>query len=168
MTTHRLLHERLETFSFAGIQPGGLRSDDSERGTNVSNHFVLEKGNPAEGFADAHVTVEREYRTATVHQGYIEPHSATALWNKDGELTVWCSSQGHFAIRDNTALVLGIPVSQIKVIPLEIGGGFGGKLSAYLEAVAAVLSKKSGQPVKMTMNRAEVFEGNRALHQAAT
>ena len=154
-----LLHERLETFSFAGIQPGGLRSDDSERGTNVSNHFVLEKGSPAEGFASAHVTVEREYRTATVHQGYIEPHSATALWNKDGELTIWCSSQGHFAIRDNTALVLGIPVSQIKVIPLEIGGGFGGKLSAYLEAVAAVLSKKSGQPVKMTMNRAEVFEG---------
>ena len=45
-----LLHERLETFSFAGIQPGGLRSDDSERGTNVSNHFVLEKGSPAEGF----------------------------------------------------------------------------------------------------------------------
>ena len=154
-----LLHERLETFSFAGIQPGGLRSDDSERGTNVSNHFVLEKGSPAEGFANAHVTVEREYRTATVHQGYIEPHSATALWNKDGELTIWCSSQGHFAIRDNTALVLDIPVSQIKVIPLEIGGGFGGKLSTYLEAVAAILSKKSGQPVKMTMNRAEVFEG---------
>ena len=154
-----LLHERLETFSFAGIQPGGLRSDDSEKGSNVSNHFVLEKGNPAEGFADAHVTVEREYRTATVHQGYIEPQSATALWNKDGELTIWCSSQGHFAIRDNTALVLDIPVSQIKVIPLEIGGGFGGKLSTYLEAVAALLSKKSGQPVKMTMNRAEVFEG---------
>ena len=111
------------------------------------------------GFANGDVTVEREYRTATVHQGYIEPHSATALWNKDGELTVWCSSQGHFAIRDNTALILDIPVSQVKVIPLEIGGGFGGKLSTYLEAVAAVLSKKSGQPVKMTMNRAEVFEG---------
>ena len=154
-----LLHERLETFSFAGIQPGGLRSDDSEKGTNVSNHFVLEKGSPAEGFANAHITVEREYRTATVHQGYIEPHSATALWNKDGELTIWCSSQGHFAIRDNTALVLDIPVSRIKVIPLEIGGGFGGKLSTYLEAVSAILSKKSGQPVKMTMNRAEVFEG---------
>ena len=154
-----LLHERLETFSFAGIQPGGLRSDDSEKGSNVSNHFVLEKGNHAEGFADAHVTVEREYRTATVHQGYIEPQSATALWNKDGEVTIWCSSQGHFAIRDNTALVLDIPVSRIKVIPLEIGGGFGGKLGTYLEAVAALLSKKSGQPVKMTMNRAEVFEG---------
>ena len=154
-----LLHERLETFSFAGIQPGGLRSNDSEKGSNVSNHFVLEKGNPAEGFADAHITVEREYRTATVHQGYIEPQSATALWNKDGEVTIWCSSQGHFAIRDNTALVLDIPVSRIKVIPLEIGGGFGGKLGTYLEAVAALLSKKSGQPVKMTMNRAEVFEG---------
>ena len=155
-----LLHERLETFSLAGIQPGDCSPhDDEQKGSNVSNHFVLEKGDLAKGFADAHVTVEREYRTATVHQGYIEPHSATALWNRDGEVTIWCSSQGHFAIRDNTALILDIPVSQVKVIPLEIGGGFGGKLSTYLEAVAAVLSKKSGQPVKMTMNRAEVFEG---------
>ena len=121
-----LLHERLETFSFAGIQPGGLRSEeDGEKGSNVSNHFVLEKGNLAEGFAEADVTVEREYRTATVHQGYIEPHSATALWNRDGEVTIWCSSQGHFAIRDNTALILDIPVSQVKVIPLEIGAGSG-------------------------------------------
>ena len=155
-----LVHERLETFSFAGIQPGGLRSEeDSSKGTNVSNHFVLEKGDPAKGFDAAHETVEREFRTATVHQGYIEPHSATALWNKDGELTIWCSSQGHFAIRDNTALILDIPVSRVKVIPMEIGGGFGGKLSTYLEAVAAILSRKSGQPVKMTMNRTEVFEG---------
>ena len=156
-----LLHERLDSFSLAGIQPGGLRSeDDSRKGTNVSNHFILEKGDPEEGFANAHVVVEREYRTSTVHQGYIEPHSATALWNAaDKELTVWCSSQGHFAIRDNTALILGIPVSKIRVINMEIGGGFGGKLTTYLEAVAGILSQKSGQPVKITMNRADVFEG---------
>lgn len=155
-----LLHERLETFSYTGILAGGLRSeDDPRKSTNISNHFVLESGNIEKGFADADVIVEREYRTATVHQGYIEPHSSTAYWNAHDELTIWCSSQGHFAIRDNTALILGMPVSKIKIIPMEIGGGFGGKLNTYLEPVAALLSKKSGQPVKISMNRADVFQG---------
>ena len=93
-----------------------------------------------------------------MHQGYIEPHSATAMWGEDGKLTIWCSSQGHFQIRDLTSLVLGVPVSQIRLIQIDIGGGFGGKTVIYLEPVAAALSKKSGRPVKISMSRAEVFE----------
>ena len=62
-------------------------------------------------------------------------------------------------VRDYTADRLGVPVSQVKVIPLEIGGGFGGKTEIYLEPVAALLSKKTGHPVKMVMSRQEVFEG---------
>ena len=93
-----------------------------------------------------------------MHQGYIEPQNAAAWWSPDDRLTVWCSSQGHFGIRDNTARVLGLPVSQVKVVPMEIGGGFGGKLPIYLEPIAAVLSKKSGRPVKMVMDRTEVLE----------
>ena len=73
-------------------------------------------------------------------------------------MTIWCSSQGHFGIRDQVSTLLGIPVSKIKVVPMEIGGGFGGKLRTYLEPVAALLSKKSGRPVKMAMTRAEVLE----------
>jgi len=154
-----ILHERLANSTDANIRPGGLRDDDdTEKATNISNHFVFELGDPGQGFKDADVIVEREFRTATVHQGYIEPHSATAMWGEDGKLTVWCSSQGHFQIRDLTGLVLGVPVSQIKVVPMEIGGGFGGKTVIYLEPVAAVLSKKSGRPVKVSMGRAEVFE----------
>ncbi|MCH2506437.1 MAG: molybdopterin-dependent oxidoreductase, partial [Dehalococcoidia bacterium] len=154
-----ILHERLANSTDANIRPGGLRDDDdTEKATNISNHFVFELGDPGQGFKDADVIVQREFRTATVHQGYIEPHSATAMWGEDGKLTVWCSSQGHFQIRDLTGLVLGVPVSQIKVVPMEIGGGFGGKTVIYLEPVAAVLSKKSGRPVKVSMGRAEVFE----------
>ena len=105
--------------------------------------------------------VEREFTTKPVHQGYIEPHSATAQWNPDDSVTIWCSSQGHFALRDHTSVVLGISVSKVKVIPMEIGGGFGGKGQGgcYLEPVAAALARKSGQPVKLTMTRTEVFEG---------
>ena len=154
-----VLHERLANLENANIRPGGLRDDDdTEKATNISNHFFFELGDTDQGFKDADIVVEREFRTATVHQGYIEPHSATAMWGEDGKLTIWCSSQGHFQIRDLTGLVLGVPVSQIKVIPMEIGGGFGGKTVIYLEPVAAVLSKKTGRPVKVSMGRAEVFE----------
>ena len=154
-----VLHERLANSQNVNIRPGGLRDDDDAgKATNISNHFVFELGDAGKGFKEADIIVEREYRTATVHQGYIEPHSATAMWGEDGKLTVWCSSQGHFQIRDLTSLVLGIPVSQIKVVPMEIGGGFGGKTVIYLEPVAAALSKKAGRPVKISMARPEVFE----------
>ena len=96
--------------------------------------------------------------TSTVHQGYIEPQNATALWNQDGQLTIWCSTQGSFGVRDQVAEILEIPVSQIRVIPMEIGGGFGGKNGVYLEPLAALLSKKSGsRPVKMTMSARDVL-----------
>ena len=155
-----VLHERLATLSNPNLRPGGLRSeDDTGQGSNVANHFVFDIGDLEKGFQEADVVVEREYRTKAVHQGYIEPQSATALWNADGNLTIWCSSQGHFNVRDQTASILSIPISKVRVIPLEIGGGFGGKTLVYLEPVAAALSQKTGRPVKVTMSRTEVFEG---------
>ena len=154
-----VVHERLETLANPSIRPGGLRSDDGNgKRSNIANHFVFEIGDVESGFQEADVIVEREFNTQTVHQGYIEPHTATALWNADGNLTIWCSSQGHFNVRDYTANVLGIPVSKIKVVPMEIGGGFGGKITPYLEPVVGILSRKTGHPVKLTMTRTEVFE----------
>ena len=158
-----ILHDSLETLSNPGMMAGmagALRSDeDAGNGTNIASHYLFEVGELEKGFQEADVIVEQEYTTETVHQGYIEPQNATALWNADGNLTIWCSSQGHFGIRDFTAGILGIPISKVKVIPMEIGGGFGGKTLVYLEPVAALLSKKTGHPVKLTMSRTEVFEG---------
>lgn len=127
--------------------------------SNIAEHFRFEMGDVKAGFAKADVVVEREFDTATVHQGYIEPHNATVLWNNDGRVNVWCSTQGAFVVRDTTACILDLPVSRVKVTPLEIGGGFGGKIPVYLEPVAALLSKKSGRPVKLVMSRKDVFEG---------
>ena len=100
------------------------------------------------------------FRSASVHQGYIEPQNGTAFWNVDGQLDVWCSTQGAFTVRAALADVLRHPVSKIKVTPMEMGGGFGGKIPIYNEPLAALLSKKSGQPVKVVMNRVEVFEAS--------
>ena len=126
--------------------------------SNIAEHFRHVMGDVEAGFAEADVVVEREFDTATVHQGYIEPHNATALWNNDGRISIWCSTQGSFVVRDATAAVLDIPVSQVKVTPMEIGGGFGGKIPIYMEPVAALLSKKTGRPVKILMPRQAVFE----------
>jgi CO/xanthine dehydrogenase Mo-binding subunit len=126
--------------------------------SNIASHSQHKRGDLDKGFAEAAVIVEREFRTSTVHQGYIEPHNATAMYNADGQLTIWTSTQAAFNERDQIAEILQIPVSKIRVIPMEIGGGFGGKNGVYLEPVAALLSKKSGhRPVKMTMSYSEVL-----------
>ena len=145
-----LLHADLTTESLG--QPTGKHS-------NIAKHFRFEKGDIAQGFAQSAAIVEREFHTATVHQGYIEPQNATAIWSLDGHITVWCSTQGSFTVRQQIAELLLVPQGHVKVVPMEIGGGFGGKISVYLEPVAAVLSKKSGRPVKLIMSRADVFEG---------
>lgn len=145
-----LLHEDLRTDSMGKL---------GDKPTNVAVHLHFEKGDLKQGFAEADVIVEREFRTASVHQGYIEPHACVALWNEDGRLKIWDSTQGSFTARAQTAEILKIPVSQVVVTPCEIGGGFGGKIAVYLEPVAAMLSKKCGRPVKLVMQRDEVFQG---------
>jgi CO/xanthine dehydrogenase Mo-binding subunit len=125
--------------------------------TNIAGRMELRRGDLDKGFADADVVVEREFKTATVHQGYIEPHACVARVGADGQVLVWCSTQGPFLVRDQCAAILSIEASKIKVIPSEIGGGFGGKIPVYLEPIAITLSRKTGHPVKMVMTRDEVF-----------
>ena len=151
-----LLHEEMTTrFRVERF----ARGDDTGVKSNIAGHIQHRLGDVEAGFRQADVIVEREFTTQSVHHGYIEPHVSTASWSPDGHLTIWTSTQGAFAIRSSTAAILGIPESQVKVIPMEIGGGFGGKAVTYLDPVAAVLAKKSGRPVKIVMTRQEVFEG---------
>ncbi len=125
--------------------------------SNVAAEMLYEKGDVAAGFAEADVVVDREFTFGVVHQGYIETHNASAHWLKDGHLHVWCSSQGAFTIRQELADLLEHPITKIHVYPMEIGGGFGGKTTVYLEPLAAVMSRHTGHPVKMSMDRAEVL-----------
>ncbi len=131
--------------------------DTSGSPSNIAATPRFERGDVEAGFAEADVIVESQHRVPTAHQGYIEPHACTATVNTDGKTTIWCCTQGHFEVRSLTARVLGESVGNIKVIPSEIGGGFGGKTIVYLEPLAAKLSRLSGRPVKMTMSREEVF-----------
>ena len=145
-----ILHEDQKTLELG---------QQTDKVSNIVNHFQHKLGEPESGFAEADVIIEREFDTATVHQGYIEPHNATAMWNEEGHLSIWTSTQGAFVVQRQVAEVLGISVSQVSVTPCEIGGGFGGKISVYLEPVAAILSRDAGRPVKLIMSRIEEFEG---------
>src|SRR6266851_6212729 len=110
--------------------------EDGDKQTNVAQHYQFKRGDVAAGFKAADYVVEREFKTAMVHQGYIEPHNAVAIYSADGHGTIYCSTQGTFAVRSLSAAVLGMPEGKIKVVPAEIGGGFGGKLVVYYEPIA--------------------------------
>jgi CO/xanthine dehydrogenase Mo-binding subunit len=146
-----LLHETQYTQGVGG---------KPEKPSNIAKRTVLNRGDLEAGFAEADVIVEGRYLTQPVHQGYIEPHACVASMSADGQGEVWCSSQGQFVIRALSAKLLGMEMADIKVTPAEIGGGFGGKTTVYLEPVALALSKQCGAPVKMTMTRDEVFRAS--------
>ena len=130
-----------------------------DRASNVSKRVGFEIGDLDVGFAEADEIVEKHYRTAPIHQAYIEPQACLANWEGGGKAELWSSSQGHFAVRSLTAKLTGMTIGDLKVNPAEIGGGFGGKTIVYLEPVALTLSKLSGHPVRMNMSREEVFKG---------
>jgi len=135
-----------------GVEPAPARP------SNVSKRIEFKLGDTEAGFAAADEIVELSFKTAPVHQGYIEPHGCLARFDADGQGEIWASSQGHFVVRAYTARLLDMNIGDVLVHPAEIGGGFGGKTVVYIEPVAALLSRKTGHPVKIVMSREDVFK----------
>ena len=128
--------------------------------SNIAGKLEHKLGDVEAGFKQADVIIERTFKTKPVHQGYIETHSCLVSVGKDGNATVWSSSQGQFMVRAMCAYLTGLEQSDIRAIPAEIGGGFGGKTIVYLEPVALVLARMSGRPVKIVMSREDVFRAS--------
>ena len=143
-----LLHDDVFT---AGVSP------KPEKPSNVAKRVEFILGDVDAAMKTAEVVVEGRYTTKPVHQAYIEPHACVASVSGDGQAQVWCSSQGQFMVRAYCAKLLGMELSDIRVMPAEIGGGFGGKTLVYLEPLALALSRRSGRPVRMVMSREDVF-----------
>ena len=146
-----LLHDDIFT---TGVTP------KPEKPSNTVQRVQMQLGDPDAAFKDADVIVERSFKTKAVHQGYIEPHAVVAEWSEDGQCRIWCSSQGHFMVRTLTARLLKMEVAQIRVMPAEIGGGFGGKTIIFIEPTAVLLARKAERPVRIVMSRDEVFRGS--------
>jgi CO/xanthine dehydrogenase Mo-binding subunit len=128
------------------------------KAVNVSQQAKFQKGDVARGFAESDLVLENTYRVPMVHQGYLEPHAVLAEWDSAGQLTLWASTQGSFNTRSEVADVLGIPENRIRVVPVECGGGFGGKIRALCEPITAILARVTGRPVRYVMSRREELE----------
>src|SRR6202044_28834 len=149
-----LLHDNIFT---AGIEP------KPEKPSNIAKVVRFAKGEVEAGFREADVVIERRFTTKPVHQGYIEPHACLVSVGPDGQTIIYSSSQGQFMVRAYPSRICGADIANIRAIPAEIGGGFGGKTIIYLEPLAYMLSKKSGRPVKIVMSRQE----GRSYHRGA-
>jgi CO/xanthine dehydrogenase Mo-binding subunit len=141
------------------IRPGaGDHSVPDGAPPNVVRHFDFGHGDVEAGFAAADLVREARYLTEATHQGYIEPHACVGQLGADGKGEMWVCTQGQWYIRRMCAVVLGLDAAQLRVTPSEIGGGFGGKTTIFMEPLALALSRKAGgRPVKLVMSRSEVL-----------
>ncbi len=124
---------------------------------NVVRYHESGHGDVEAGFAEADLILEDSFVTEATHQGYIEPHACLGSLGSDGKGELWCCTQGHWYAQKYCATLLGLETAQLRVTASEIGGGFGGKTTVFIEPVALALSRKANRPVKIVMSRSEVF-----------
>lgn len=136
------------------------RQGKAEKPSNIAALYTFGRGDVEAGFRQADAVRENTFRTQMVHQGYLEPLACVALAEPGGRIRLWSSTQGTFSVRSQLSAILGLPSSWIKVIPVEVGGGFGGKINALLELPAILLSQKTGRPVKIVLTREEVLRAS--------
>ena len=131
---------------------------------NIYGHKVIRKGDVEKGFAQSYRIFEGNYRTQMVEHVPLEPHSSLATWDANGRVTIY-STLGRITLgRADLARTLGVPMSRIRVIATIVGGNFGGKNEITTEPVVALLSKKTGRPVKCTFTRPEEFMSSTTRH----
>ena len=153
-----VLHEHVFT---KGIEPRPRAA------SNVCSRVLITRGASAAALAQAHAKVRFGVKVDTAHQGYLEPQVALAQIDAGGTITVFTSTQGQFTAELMIARMLDLPTSKLKVVPLEIGGGFGGKIAIHGEAVAVRLAQKCGRPVKLVLSREEILQGGSGPAAAA-
>jgi CO/xanthine dehydrogenase Mo-binding subunit len=130
--------------------------DGPETAGNLTSQLELRRGDVEAGLAGAAAVVSGEYAVARVHHAFLEPHVVTAAPSPDGTITVWSPTQGTGAVRDAVAGSLGLVASQVRVVAMPVGGGFGGKI-VQLEPLVAHLARHAGRPVRMALSRNQEF-----------
>ena len=142
------------------VLPGLIAKTLGEPPTEPSNIAMVTesgRGDVEAAFREADLVLETSYETMMVHQGYMEPQACIADVDPSGRVTVWTSTQGTFNAQRQLTALLELPQDKMNIVPLEIGGGFGGKIYTILEPLVVMLARKTGRPVKMVMSRQEVF-----------
>ena len=145
-----LIHDEYDRYHAISMMEG--------RKGNICYHKKTVQGDIERGFQEADRIFEHRFYAPMVHQTYIEPHAVLARVDASGKVTVWVPTQAQFFIRQSVAEIFELPLIKVRVIPTEIGGGFGGKLLPTIEPAAVALARKSGMAVQIVMSRAEDFQ----------
>ena len=124
-------------------------------GTNIINHHKVRRGNVTEGFKNSDLIIEKEFSTQFIEHAYMEPEVAVCNPRPDGVIEVYAGMQHPFSTRRFTSALLGVPLTDIEIIGIPVGGGFGGKddTIAIVSARTALAAKLTGRPVKMSYTR---------------
>lgn len=124
-------------------------------------------GDADNAVAAAAVKIEQTYTTSDRHHNQMEPHATTAVWDGDGTLTLYETTQHIFGTRELLSIVLGIPPEKINVVSQFVGGGFGGKAYVWPHTLLAALAAKVlNRPVRLQLTRAQMY--SMVGHQPAT
>lgn len=132
--------------------------------SNLASHLKIRTGDVEQGWKESDVIFEEQMSTPMVEHAHIEPHAAYAEILSSGELLVMSSVQRPFLIASDLGKLLKMPMSKIRVVSTAIGGGFGGKNEITMEPILAILSMKTGKPVKMQFTREDEFEASTVRH----
>jgi xanthine dehydrogenase molybdenum-binding subunit len=122
---------------------------------NLLKHIKVRKGKLEQGFAESDIILEHVYHTATTDHAFLEPECTIARPLENGRMEIYVGSQIPYADRYQIALALGWEEERIRVIGQLMGGGFGGKEDIAGQIHAALLSQKTGKPVKLLFDRHE-------------
>ena len=132
---------------------------------NISFKTDLSYGDVDQAFRKCDYVREDRFETAPIRHGFLEPHAALAVWDHSGQVSFWGSKQSPYFTYRNLAKALNIPLSKVRVIQPYIGGGFGGKNEMFnVDFSAALLSRKTGKPVKIVVSQQEVLFAYRQRH----
>ncbi len=135
------------------------------RDTNIQKEVFQHFGDVPRAFQEAFAEVKVQGRFAGVNHGFTEPHCVLAEASPDGRLTVWSATQVPHYLHRALSEVLGLPLHRIRVIKPEVGGGFGGKSDPFPHEIAcAALAVETGRPVKLLLDREDVFYVNHGRH----
>ena len=141
-------------------------SASPRRPPNVSAVVAMKRGDTDKALKTADVIIKATYRLAGVHHSPMEPHVSMVRPEPDGGMTVWAPTQGPFHVRDEVAKVLGIPTYKVRVVPMAVGGGFGGKVT-LLETLLVLLARRTGRALRLNLTRQQVFAVARSAPAAS-
>ncbi len=130
--------------------------DQEQLPPNVSNSIHFNRGDVDQGFAEADEVVDLTFESLTVHQGYLETQACLVSIDPLGDLTVYTSTQAAFFCRNRVSEAVSLPVHRVKVVPMPVGGGFGGKF-VLIEPLVAAAAVAAGRPVLLQYTRMEDF-----------